>query len=285
MHILDIKNIHTLSIKVTEKIAKKNLLKFIRTAIFNSELSFSKTSHFYFYYLSSPATYEVILYDKSSNDVMLEPFLLLNNNVINKDLVLVYITDKYFLVSKNNKPMILKEISDTSKGDITIYLEQIYKIHKYKLMYINQEELINLKKYESNLVKYKEYSLFPNKSFGVFSVYLICSLILLIFFIFITYHFDNKIKIISPTTIKDKTVMNNPKPINKIVEIFTEMTKYGIHTNTISFINKKIKMSLYSRDKSKLINFAVTYKKDILIKSMKYDRNKLLHTMEVILEI
>jgi len=63
------------------------------------------------------------------------------------------------------------------------------------------------------------------------------------------------------------------------------MTKYGIHTNTISFINKKIKMSLYSRDKSKLINFAVTYKKDILIKSMKYDRNKLLHTMEVILEI
>ncbi|MGK0256345.1 MAG: hypothetical protein ACI81I_000962, partial [Arcobacteraceae bacterium] len=50
MKVLDIENIHTLSIKVTEKIAKKNLLKFIRTTIFNSELSFSKTSHFYFYY-------------------------------------------------------------------------------------------------------------------------------------------------------------------------------------------------------------------------------------------
>ncbi|MDB4257415.1 hypothetical protein N9818_01050, partial [Arcobacteraceae bacterium] len=234
MQILDIGNIHTLSIKVTEKIEKRNLLKFIRTTIFNSELSFSKNSYFYFHYLSSSSTYEIILYDKSSSDIMLEPFLLLNNNVIEKDVVFVYITENYFLVSKNNNPMILKEISDTSQGDITIYLEQIYKINDYKLIYLNKEEIINIKEVENNLVKYKEYSLFPEKSFIVFSIFLLCSSILLIFSIFMVYHSDNNIKTISPTTVKEKIVINHPRPIDKTVEIFDQITKYDIHINQIS---------------------------------------------------
>jgi hypothetical protein len=285
MQILDIENIHTFSIKVTEKIAKRNLLKFIRTTIFNSEVSFSKTSHLYFYYLSSSLTYEIILYDKLSSDIILEPFLLLNNNVIEKDVVFVYITENYFLVSKNNKPMILKEISDTSQGDITIYLEQIYKINDYKLIYLNKEEIINIKKVENNLVKYKGYSLFPEKSFRVFSIFLLCSSILLIFSIFMVYHSDNNIKIIPQTTLKEKIVINHLRPIDKTVEIFNKISKYDIHINQISFTNKKIKISLYNSDKSKLINFAVSYKKNIVIKSIKYDKDQLVHTMEVSIEI
>ena len=144
MKILDIENISTLSIKVTEKIEKRNLLKFIRTTIFNSEVTFSKNSYFYFYYLSSSSTYEIILYEKSLGEIILEPFLLLNEIDIVKDLVLVYITNKYFFVSKNNQPMILKKISDTSTDDIIIYLEQIYKIQEYKLIYVNDEEITNL---------------------------------------------------------------------------------------------------------------------------------------------
>lgn len=285
MKILDIKNISTLSIKVTEKIAKKNLLQFIRTSILHSELPFSKTSYFYFNYLPNSSTYEIILYDKSSNNIILEPFLLLNDLSKEKDLVQVYITENYFLVSKDNKPLILKEISDTSKDDVIIYLKQIYKIQEFELVYIKKEDINNLKNKDCTLKDYEQYSLYPQKSFTIFLLFLVSSFIVFISIIYMNFYYEKVITPISKIKVESNIINNQNKPINTTIDIFNDMIINDVQIDTISFVNNKLKMTLHSNSKTNLINFVSKYKKKVKIKSVKYDTSTTLHSMEVIIEI
>jgi hypothetical protein len=287
MKILDANKISTLSIKVSEKIEEKNILQFLRTNILNSELEFSKDSYFYYTYLHDTLSYEILLYDKLTNDIILEPFLFINDSSNSKNdtvITKVFITDNYFVITQNNKFLLLKHISNTIKDDIVVYIKQMYKIEPFEIEYITQEELLEIKRTKSKSVPNSSFPLYSKKSFAIFLIFLLTTFSLFLFMILVSYYsYQDNTKIILPNKDIQKVVYHN-RPLEKIIKLFSYIKSNKIQTTKISFSHNKIKTTLQHSNKTQLIDFMNIYKNKIQVKSLKYKSNNETFNMDVIIE-
>ncbi|MEA3353852.1 MAG: hypothetical protein U9Q33_08565, partial [Campylobacterota bacterium] len=144
---IDARDIQTTSLKVTEKIQSKYLLQFIKNNLANQELFITTNSYFYYTFLESTSTYEIIIFNhQDSFNIILEPFLFetlyKDTNPQGYD---IFFTDNYFTVYKNGEFLLLKQITDVSQEDIEIYVSQTYHMDINNVTYIDKTGLGQLK--------------------------------------------------------------------------------------------------------------------------------------------
>jgi len=285
MKTLSIDCISTLSIKVTEEITKKSLHNFLKTSIINSNSYFSKNTYYYFHYNSNTLTYEIILYEKLSQNTILEPFLIVQKLNQTDDEVKIFLVNDYFIVSKNNKLLILKKVNSIDIEEISLYVNQMYKIQEFEIIEITQDYVhaIVQEKHLCVGVKDEFYPLHPKKSFLVFSTFAISSLFVLLFMIYGVYYKEEYITTAKPI-LKSVHKVSADKTINKTIELFKYIKLNHITIDKVIYSNKKIKTILYHKKKSQLLSFANSYKKNFHIKFLKFNEIKRMYTMEITIE-
>jgi len=269
MKILDTQKISHLSIKVSEKISHKNVLKFLRTSILNSTLSFNKTSHFYYTYIEFSSTYEIMVYDKVDQNTLLEPFLLKNMAPQNTQNI-VYVTDTYFVVYIQEELQFLKFISDTTVEDIAIYIEQLYGYKSFSFIFLSAEELELLKQKEYPLSHSIDIPLYENKSFPIFLTFFLIASFLFVSFLGLQTVDIQKSKL--PIKIREEKS-----------ELFSYIQSHPLYIKKVFFINNTISTVLYDTQKENLLQITKKYKNQIKIKSMTYNNEKKLYSMDVII--
>lgn len=283
MKILNTNEISTLSIKVTEEITKKSLHNFLKTSISNSNAFFSKNTYYYFYYNSNTLTYEIIFYENLSQNRVLEPFSIVQKLNKNDNVVKIFLFYDYFVVSKNDKIMILKKVSRINIDEISLYVTQMYKIQEFEIVEITQDYLDTLSQEKQLTIKHEFYPLHPKKSFFVFGVFLIASLFVLMLIIYNEYYKVEHTKNTNPIT-EMVHIGSNSKIIDKTTELFKYIKLNHIIIDKITYSNKKIKTILFHKKKSHLLSFADIYKKNFYIKFLKYNDMKNMYTMEITIE-
>lgn len=283
MKILNAKNISTLSIKVTEQIDKKHLVQFLRTNILHSQHFFAKNSYFYYHYNVFSSTYEVIIYEKRSSEIIPEPFILNKDNP-NKKETTVYVTPSYFVLFDKGELLFFKSMTTPNKNDIVLYIQQIYKFDQFDLVELSLEELKKLKEKEYTMSLNHEISLYEDNSFKVFASFLFFSLILfgsLLVYTHINKQNQSMITPINPSHLPKK-ILN--KPLDTVKSFITSIAATTIYIKKISFINNKFHTTLYDKDKSKILTLIKQYNKKIKVKSLKYDSKNKIYSMEVTIE-
>jgi len=283
MKILDTHKISSLSIKVSENIHKKNLLKFLRTSILNSSLCYTKNSFFYYTYIPSSSTYEIILYEKLSKKTLLEPFLL--NHFATADCEnIIYVTDTYFVVFMDDELKLLKFISNTTQEDISIYMEQIYGFKDFRFVCLACNDLQVLKEkactFQNTIV---DVPLYENKTFQGFLGFCGISFFLVIGFFILHIYTLNQTYIQSSSISANQNIIHLNKPLQKITKLFSYIQSSALYIEKITFKNNKISTVLYDTKKENLLKIVKKYKHKLKIKSMKYNDEKKLYSMDVII--
>lgn len=298
IQILDANNIQTLSIKVTEPINKKQLLKFLRTSIVNSDISFSKQSCFYYSFNKANSSYEIFVYD--SNDLtnaILEPSLFLIHYP-SKDNTIVYVYKNYFALFSNNQLLLLKQIQNTQnddlKNDIQTYISQIYKIDNVEIIIISEDKLKDIKELSvDNLKQIKQfqknmYKLYENNSYRNFLIFVAVSF----FCTFLFSYLDMKSKKEMITLAKPKVQIANyqskiihKKPLDKILPLFKEFKKLNLKTSQISFKSNSLDLTLLSESKQNILKLMKTYNNKISMKTLRYDEKLKIYSMDVTFEL
>jgi len=284
METFPVENISTLSINVSEVIEEKNLHQFLRSSIENSNIIASSSTYYNFYYNADISTYEIIVFQKESNKIKIEPFLLLQKYYKSDDIVKVILTAGYFLVIKNDKILILKKMENSDKEEISLYLKQIYKIDKFEIIETTTESLKSLKKEETFSLVFPSYPLYPKKSFYYFLLFCIFSMGLLFILIYFDYEPKNDFsKTKTQSTIVTNTVTGK-KTVKKVLNLFSYIQSQNIIIDKILYSNKKIKTVLYHNNKLQLLQFVNIYKSKLELKSLKYNETNKLYAMEISLE-
>ena len=283
MKTLNTNEIITLSIKVTEEIEEKSLHNFLRTSILNSNLFFSKNTYYYFYYNLNTFTYEIIFYEKLKEHIYLEPFLIVQNQAQNDDVIKVFFYNNNFIVSKNEKILILKKVNKIDIEEISLYVKQIYKIKEFEIIEILQEYLDALVIKKNLPVVNAFHPLYPPKSFYIFCTFLSTSLLAFVLILYFIYYKEDNVKTIKHT----QQIVNNfssDKIIDKTIELFKYIKLDHIIIDKVSYTNSKIKTILYHKKKSHLLSFTNRYTKNLHIKQLKYNDIRSMYSMEITVE-
>lgn len=280
MKILDAKNISTVSIKVSEEIHKKHLHEFLRTNILNTQQIFSKNSYFYYRYIPTSSTYEVLVYEKNVSDTILEPFILHKDNT-NKKGKTVYITPSYFTFFDKDELLLLKHITTPNHDDVSLYIQQIYKFDEFDLVEVSSEELEQLKNENYKIKVNEEIALYEDNSFKIFTYFIFISFV--IFIVFLVLSKDEKVtpNIIKPTSNFQQNNIILNKPLDKVTEIFQYIHSTTIYITKLSFVNNKFHTILYDKEKSHLLKLIKQFQETIEVKSLSYDSKNKIYSMEV----
>jgi len=288
MKILTVDDISTLSVKVTEKIEEKNLHNFIRTAIINSDFIITKYYYYHYYYHSKTFTYEIIFYEKLSSKTFLEPFFLINqySNNSNYDDINVLLVKNYLMVTKHNRLLILKKVKKLDKEEISLYLQQIYKIKEFKIIEVSEEDFEKSIEKSSMIEVTGSYALYPKKSFYFFIVFIISSLLICFISIYVDYINVNNITIVKQPIVKEienKTITSK-NIIIQTIELFKYLKVKKIQIEKVVYSKNKIKTTLSHKEKSNLLEFVKKYKKNIHLKSLIFSEIKNIYTMDISFE-
>jgi len=283
MKILDAHSLSTISIKVSEEIEAKNLLRFLRTTILNSQLLFTKESCFSYYYNASVLTYEIVLYEKLSQDISIEPFLFLEKN--KKDILLkVFITKTYFVITKNNQLLIFKKVNNSNKEEISSYIKEIYKIESFEIIQVSEDDIEELKLNITSNTMDHSYSLYPKKSFYLFVLFSMCIFTILLLSVYVTYYPQKAIFEEISTKKEISHFKNRDKVMPDTIELFKYIKLNKIMIEKVEYSNSRIKTTLRHKEKIHLLNFANIYSKTLQIKLLKFDEVEELYVMEIIIE-
>lgn len=296
--------ISTLHIDVTEEIDPKYLNESISTNIENdTTVKTSSTTYFLYRYIKECLSYEVLVFDTPYlNNFSIEPFIFRSyyDNTAILSTTDLFITEKYFVVYQNKEFLLLKNISNINSDDAKIYLEQKYQFKIDNTIIISTQELENLSvKYientNSNNVSKKDtfFKLYKNNTFYYFIYFIFFCMIIFGYLIYDKN--SNNIPDGSKAT-QETTQEKNYKKLlaiykkhnSTIIENTLELFKYlklnKIIITSINYKNSKTNISIINKDKSKLLDFTTMYNKTIDIKSLKFDKESSLYTMEIAIE-
>ena len=277
-----IKELFTLSIRVSEKIESKNLHIFLRTSILNSDIITSKNSFYYFYYNSNTTTYEIIVFKRDIDKFLPEPFLLAENYLVKDNTIRVFLRDEYFLITQNHKLLIVKKVNKIEKEELSLYIKQVYKIRKFDIV----DDVIDLSNFQpKNTTQSKQlFLLYPKKSFYYFCLFSISVLLLLCISIYLEKNKYNDVVIKRPIIQKHIVKLDNPSIVPFVTELFTYIKSKNIRIQQVYYINNQFKTTLMHSNKSSLLEFVNEFNKNISLKYFKYDEVKDIYMLDVSLE-
>lgn len=275
----NVKDICTLSVKVTEEITNKNLHQFLKTSIKNSDFFFSKNSFYSFYYNSATFTYEILFFEKPNDTMFIEPFYVVSKYCSLDDAIKVFLTNRYFIITQNNKLLIYKKVENINKEELTLYIEQIYKIQDFIIESIEEKDIENKKNLNEIQVSNIFYELYPNNVFNIFIFFVLSISFLLICLVYLSYHYKETKPIVKEPL---QSIKNNDYlSITNIVTLFDDLKSSGIVINKLKYSKSILQTILKHREKAHLLSFVNRYKKTIHIKSLQFDANKNMYFMEV----
>lgn len=282
MKTFDIDDISTLSVQVTEEIEAKNLHSFLRTSILNSNIHISNSTY-YFYYNKHTFTYEIVIYNNLSEHTMMSIFGVIEEHNLNDNKIKVYLTQKYFFISQNKKLLILKKVNYTNTDEISLYIEQIYKLKNFELILLKDDEIDSL----LNNTEVKKidgiYDIYPKKSFYIFSIFLFTSVIIFSFFMYTTTIPNNKEKPQLPI-VQNIYKQKSTEVIVKLFEFMEDIKSHEISIEKIVYGTSKIETILYHKNKSHLLDFTRRYTESFQIEFLNYNKLKNMYQMKVTLE-
>jgi len=206
MDTIQIDDISTLSIQVTEEIESKHIHTFLKTSILNDNPNVSKKTHYYFFYNQSNRMYE-ILYFENSLDTNVEVFDIVEKFNNNDNIVNVLISDSYFILCKNGKIIALKKIDDVKIEEIKLYIEQMYKIENFEVIVLTKKDTEQLESNSKNNSYNNCYNLYNKKSFYIFCSFLLTTFILFVIIVYFTFY--EKEKTIKSSMSNDVSIKKN----------------------------------------------------------------------------
>jgi|GEM_PF-2866449 len=304
VEIIDSKAITTLSQKVTQEIDSKHLLEFIRTSILNSNIPTNKNTQYYYKYIKSSLSYEILIFqNNNTNNFILEPFIFLAFYDINETVnsVDVFVSNGTFVLFKNQELLMLKNVENVSNEDIKIYVYQTYNIKIDNFIQIDKETIKQLKtKYLLNNYKkidIKFHNIIENKSFTFFIIFLTVTTLLSLY-ILSTKMDNSNLKDFkankSPQTVlvqnhfcKLEKIYNkhNLKNIEKTIELFKYLKLQGITLETFEYKSNKIYANIVDKQKKKLLDFITVYTEDIEINSIEFNEADSVFIMNIEINI
>ena len=293
MNIIKTKSIELLSIKVSEEINKKFIKEFIHTNILNSNIVINKNTKYFYKYIKFISTYEILVFDSSDTNIVLEPFLFHSyyddKLDFNTD---IFLNNNYFVIYQNNEFLMLKHIENLEKKDILTFINQTYKLKINNIIELNSEKIEGFKNSYKSDKNIKYYTFYTTNSYRYFLLF--CFVTTLLFGYLIYEKIDNqtnhKNQIIKQNndsnTLKIKDIYSDKTKgtIVKMIEFFKYLKINKIDIKKVKYINNTLKTTLYHKEKESLLNLVSMYENKIVIKSIIYDKENQLFTMEVIIE-
>jgi hypothetical protein len=200
---------------------------------------------------------------------------------------------------ENKKPIIFKQISNTDKDDITTYILQTYKIKIDNIINLDNKLYENCKKeYFSNYYKKNTFlfhTLYLDKSYQVFQIFVLGISLIFGYILFNNIINGKKILIKSSKEViilenrynelLEVYKLNNKKPINTMIDFFKYIKLNGIKIKKVTYKNTKIQTILIHKNKKILLDIITMYANNIIIKSIKYDKNEVTYKMEILIEL
>lgn len=279
MNTIQIDDISTLSIQVTEEIESKHLHAFLKTSILSDNSNISKHTYYYFFYNKNSKMYEILYFDNLSNS-RLELFDIVEKFNNNDNIVKVLISDAYFILCKNDKIIALKKTNDVKIEEVKFYIEQMYKITEFEFIVLTQKDKELLENKSKNSLYNHCYNLYNKKSFYIFCSFFIITFILFVIMIYFNFYQNNKIL----NTSENRVVSSKTAHISiskKVTTLFNSIKDNNIIIEEVSYDNNEVETILYHHEKSVLLLFTTKYHKKIDIKSLKYNEQKQMYQMEV----
>lgn len=299
MKVIDSTNIQTLSIKVSEKINKKNVFDFIKTNLMNSDVVITSNTYYYFTFMKPYLSYELIVFDKIDDQCTLEPFIFTSyyekNSTKSIDL---FLTNSYFVLYENKNLLLYKNITNISSEDIESFIYQTYKVQIDNTYTFDNDKIKKIKedylKNNSLSNKLKFYSINQNNSFNIFLSFVLVVSTVFGYMIYnklsvsiVVQDDSNYLQVIQDKYQKLKEIYknNDKKPIDNMVEFFKYLKLNHIRIDSIRYKDKKIQTTLFHKNKKKLFDTLAIYTQNISIKSVIYDQYEEDYKMEISIEL
>lgn len=293
--ILDSLEIQSFSVKVTEKINDKYLLDFLRTAIINEQLEINKKSYFYYSFILSVLSYEILVFNAPNKNSIPEPFILQEKATAHT--LELFITKNYFCLFNDKNLLLYKDIDNIFQEDIRKYIEQLYKIKVNKVTIIDENKYHSIKdNFITNSKKYSFdfYTVTKEKSFTLFLVFLFVTMT--IFSTVLLIHYNNTIStqyknIYIPQYEKGYKKLlrlyksTNKNPINISISFFKYIKNNSITIENIRYKNSKLYTTLIDTHRKKLLQVVSNYTRNIEVQSIQFNKNKQNYEMDIIIDV
>ena len=295
LEIIDYSKIQSFSIKVTEAIQDKYLLDFLRTSLENQTVDLSKNGKFYYTFIPTSLTYEILYCEDCNNQSILEPFVFLSKcGTATKEL---FITKNYFCLFDSQQLVLYKDIKNILQEDIQTYIEQLYKIKIDKVTLVDTDEYESIKnKFVSNNQKFswKLYSVKKENSYQIFLIYTAITFFIFISCIYLLFNSTN------PIVLKEDTTAMYEKGYKKLLLVYKAIDKRPIQTSIelmkylddkkiviekLSYKNSKLYFILLESNRKKLLDVIGNYKQKMEIQSMLYDEKLKKYKTELVLHV
>ena len=293
--------IHSFSVKVTEKIDSKYIDDFIRTNIDTHNIKIGQNSNFYYIFIESSLSYEIIVFDKTNKkNFILEPFLSLGyyDDLVSNNNIDIFLTNNYFTLFKDKKFLLFKNISDVSQEDIKLYLSQTYNMQIDNIIELDKQKLEDIKQnYFTSCypkIKYKYTDVKKDNSFKIFQLFFL--IISLSFGYFVYSKSDKLNEVTQPSyelislenrykNLKLEYNKHNKKVIGKTIDLFKYLKLNNIIVDKLEYTNSKIQTVFLHKNKKKLLDFITTYGDNIDIKSIEYQDKKDNYKMVAVIKV
>lgn len=288
--------ITSFSIQVKEKINKKFLQSFLETSLNKNNITQDKNQYYYYIFLEDNLSYEILTFNTNGKkDFIPEPFLLFeyyNNKKETKGFDL-FLLNNYFVLFKDKRLILYKKLNIANKGDILLYLNQVYSIEPTNIIELSSSRL---KEYQKNFSlsnkdkRIKLHNFYRNNSFKYFSYFLISSFIILGYLIFHDYTNPNiatdkyKLKNIESKYKNIKIKYNTKKITQQLIDLFGYLKINGIYIEKINIDKGIVSTSIFHKIKGKLFDFTTIYSKNVRINSISHIKEKDIYKMEIKIE-
>ncbi len=294
LEIIDFSKIQSFSVKVTEQIEDKYLLDFLRTSLEN-QIDVGKNSKFYYHFILSSLSYEIIYFNESLKQPIPEPFIFIEEcGVDTKEL---FITQNYFCLFDSKVLVLYRDIQNILQEDIQTYIEQLYKIKIDNVTVVDNKKYLQVKnKFLSQTQKYsfKFHPLQKDSSFKIFSLYILLIIIVFLFSLYITTN-TNQNPIVKSENIplyekgykKLYSIYkkSEKKSINNTIEFFDYIASYNISIEKLNYKNDTLNIILEDNNRKKLLQTISNYTKTIKIHSIQFDKSTNRYKMDIAIDV
>ncbi len=293
---IDTSKIQIVTIKVTEKINPQFVQEFLKTTLKSNNILINNTTFVWHSFIEEIKLYEIYIISHSHHNIDIYPniFNQFYKNTNNKNTIDLFIVDNFFAIYKNTKLYCFKNIKNSSKEDIQDYVTQTYQLNLDNTINYNSDKFNQLqdiyRSSKNNTNKTKFIKLKEDNSFSFFIIFFIISIVIFIFISFNTYsqsinNINNKL---SNMQIKYKKLQSKKisyvKITPKLIELFKYIKLENLISKSIVYERNKIKLNLFHKDKTKLLNFLTIYDSTISIKNIEFIKDIQLYKMVVQIE-
>lgn len=142
-----------ISKQVTEEITQKNFKNFLQTTLTQENFELTQESYIFHYFIKEANQYEIYLL-KSYNKIPILEFQLFEEYTFTnftKEKYFLFITNNFFVVYQNKKPLFAFENKHYTKDDITKFIQFTHKIVIDEVITIEEHSFETLKSNFKNI--------------------------------------------------------------------------------------------------------------------------------------